>query len=204
MFHFESMEEGPWIEDQKDQQIEKQQMIPGNEKLLNIRAREVMGREREREREIDLRAAVRGYPKVRNRRLSGSCGQILPINLLSHSPVPSYTVIQCSSLKAQKEREGARMEQRSHPWLKCALTLELFFFFFLMYFSFWIPTQRNHQCEAIIYQKSNLGAKSGARIVEESGTAAGSSAILQRLTYSSRIFLFSHLSFLKRGSFTEV
>jgi hypothetical protein len=51
MFHFESMEEGPWIEDQKDQQIEKQQMIPGNEKLLNIRAREVMGRERERERE---------------------------------------------------------------------------------------------------------------------------------------------------------
>jgi hypothetical protein len=48
MFHFESMEEGPQIEDQKDQQIEKQQMIPGNEELLNIQAREVMGRERER------------------------------------------------------------------------------------------------------------------------------------------------------------
>jgi hypothetical protein len=159
----------------------------------------------EREREFDLRAVVRCYPKVRNQRLPGSCGQILLINLLSHSPVPSYTMTQCSRLKAQKEREVARMEQRSHPWLKCALTLELFFFFFfLMYFSFWILTQRNHQCEAIIYQKSNLGAKSGARIVEESVTAAGSSVILQRLTYSSRIFLFSHLSFLKRGSFTEV
>jgi len=159
----------------------------------------------EREREFDLRAVVRCYPKVRNQRLPGSGGQILLINLLSHSPVPSYTMTQCSRLKAQKEREVARMEQRSHPWLKCALTLELFFFFFfLMYFSFWILTQRNHQCEAIIYQKSNLGAKSGARIVEESGTAAGSSVILQRLTYSSRIFLFSHLSFLNRGSFTEV
>lgn len=204
MFHFESMEEGPWIEDQKDQQIEKQQKIPGNEELLNIQAREVMGRERERE--IDLRAVVRCYPKVGNQRLPGTCGQILLINLLSHSPVPSYTMTQCSRLKSQKEREVARMEQRSHPWLKCALTLELFFFFFffLMYFSFWIPTQRNYQCEAIIYQKSNLGAKSGARIVEESVTAAGSSVILQRLTYSSRIFLFSHLSFLKRGSFTEV
>jgi hypothetical protein len=53
MFHFESMEEGPRIEDQKDQQIEKQQKIPGNEELLNIQAREVMGRERERERERD-------------------------------------------------------------------------------------------------------------------------------------------------------
>ncbi len=48
MFHFESMQEGPWIEDQKDQQIEKQKKIQGNEELLNIQAREVMGRERER------------------------------------------------------------------------------------------------------------------------------------------------------------
>jgi magnesium-transporting ATPase (P-type) len=161
----------------------------------------------EREREIDLRAVVRCYPKVGNQRLPGSCGQILLINLLSHSPVPSYIM---TSVFQVKSTEGERSSQNGteiHPWLKCALTLELFFFFFfflLIYFSFWIPTQRNHQCEAIIYQKSNLGAKSGARIVEESVTAAGSSVILQRLTYSSRIFLFSHLSFLKRGSFTEV
>lgn len=121
----------------------------------------------------------------------------------------SCPLIYHDSVLQVKITEGERSSQNGteiHPWLKCALTLELFFFFFffLMYFSFWIPTQRNYQCEAIIYQKSNLGAKSGARIVEESVTAAGSSVILQRLTYSSRIFLFSHLSFLKRGSFTEV
>jgi hypothetical protein len=63
---------------------------------------------REREREFDLRAVVRCYPKVRNQRLPGSCGQILLINLLSHSPVPSYTM---TSVFQVKSTEGERSSQ---------------------------------------------------------------------------------------------
>jgi hypothetical protein len=62
----------------------------------------------EREREIDLRAVVRCYPKVGNQRLPGSCGQILLINLLSHSPVPSYTM---TSVFQVKSTEGERSSQ---------------------------------------------------------------------------------------------
>jgi hypothetical protein len=52
MFHFESMEEGPRNEDQKDQQIEKQLKIPGNEETSQHPGKGSYG-ERERERERD-------------------------------------------------------------------------------------------------------------------------------------------------------